>query len=112
MPEQLRFDLPVRAATGREAFFVSPSNALAVAEIDRWASWPAGTQIFVPSSRQPSPSARAWVSGRAGSAWASFNAAVRMVVPSTTPGSNAAFCSSLPNSASGRAPSCCSVQDR
>lgn len=42
MPEQLRLDLPVRPATGRADFFISPSNALAVAEIDRWRDWPTG----------------------------------------------------------------------
>ena len=40
MIRQLNLDLPVRSATGRDDFFVSPSNALAVAEIDRWQSWP------------------------------------------------------------------------
>ncbi|MEM8959543.1 MAG: DnaA/Hda family protein [Pseudomonadota bacterium] len=37
---QLTFDLPVRPATGRAAFFVAPGNALALAELDRWQSWP------------------------------------------------------------------------
>ncbi|MFT6104373.1 MAG: chromosomal replication initiation ATPase DnaA [Paracoccaceae bacterium] len=41
-PEQLTFDLPFRAARGRDAFFVSPANAIAVAQIDDWANWPAG----------------------------------------------------------------------
>ncbi|MFV0358296.1 chromosomal replication initiator DnaA [Tropicimonas sp.] len=41
MPRQLKLNLPVRSATGREDFFLSPSNALAVAEIDRWRDWPA-----------------------------------------------------------------------
>ncbi|WP_095590347.1 HdaA/DnaA family protein [Actibacterium ureilyticum] len=40
MPRQLVLDLPVRAATGRSDFFVSPSNALAVAQIDAWRDWP------------------------------------------------------------------------
>ena len=30
MEEQLSFDLPVRTALGREDFFLSPANALAV----------------------------------------------------------------------------------
>ncbi len=38
---QLTFELPLRTATGREAFFVAPGNALALAEIDRWRAWPA-----------------------------------------------------------------------
>lgn len=41
MPEQLNLDLPVRQATGREDFFLSPGNALAVAEVDGWRDWPA-----------------------------------------------------------------------
>ena len=34
MAEQLTFDLPVRAALGREEFFVSPANAATVAMVD------------------------------------------------------------------------------
>jgi chromosomal replication initiation ATPase DnaA len=37
---QLSFDLPVRTARGREAFFVSPANETALALIDRWPRWP------------------------------------------------------------------------
>ncbi|KAA0909845.1 chromosomal replication initiator DnaA [Aquicoccus porphyridii] len=40
MARQLRFDLPVRTAHGREDFFVSPANAQAVAMIEGWADWP------------------------------------------------------------------------
>lgn len=40
MPEQLTFDLPVRPALGREDFFVSPSNAMAVAALEEWQDWP------------------------------------------------------------------------
>lgn len=40
MAEQLVFDLPLRAAMGREDFFVSPGNAAAVAGIDGWRDWP------------------------------------------------------------------------
>ena len=39
MSEQLSFDLPTRAALGRDDFFISPSNALAVALIDTPQSW-------------------------------------------------------------------------
>lgn len=39
-PRQLILDLPVRAARGRAAFFVSPANELAVAQIDAWCDWP------------------------------------------------------------------------
>ena len=41
MAEQLSFDLPVRQALGREDFFVSPTNATAVAMIEGWQNWPA-----------------------------------------------------------------------
>lgn len=34
MHRQLSFDLPVRAAQGREDFFVTPANAMAVALIE------------------------------------------------------------------------------
>lgn len=40
MPEQLSFDLPIRAALGREDFFVAPANAMAVALIEAWQNWP------------------------------------------------------------------------
>lgn len=42
MAEQLGFDLPSRAALGRDAFFVAPSNAMALAMIDGWQNWPGG----------------------------------------------------------------------
>ena len=37
---QLALDLGHRPAMGREDFLVTPSNALAVAWIDRWPDWP------------------------------------------------------------------------
>jgi chromosomal replication initiation ATPase DnaA len=40
MPEQLVFDLPVRPAMGRGDFFVSGSNAGAVALVEGWHAWP------------------------------------------------------------------------
>ncbi len=46
MAEQLTFNLPVRAALGREAFLVAPSNALAVARIDGWRNWPGRALIL------------------------------------------------------------------
>jgi chromosomal replication initiation ATPase DnaA len=39
MHRQLSFDLPVRAALGREDFFVAPANAMAVALIEGWRDW-------------------------------------------------------------------------
>lgn len=41
MPRQLSFDLPAVPAMGRDDFFVSASNAAAVAMIESWQSWPA-----------------------------------------------------------------------
>ncbi|WP_299623338.1 chromosomal replication initiator DnaA [uncultured Tateyamaria sp.] len=40
MAVQLGFDLPARAALGRDDFMVAPSNAVALAMIDNWPSWP------------------------------------------------------------------------
>lgn len=40
MAEQLSFDLPARPALGRDDFFVSPANALAVAMISDTRTWP------------------------------------------------------------------------
>ena len=40
MAQQLSFDLPVRPALGREDFFVSPANAMAVALVEGWHDWP------------------------------------------------------------------------
>ena len=44
---QLAFDLPVRAAVGRQDFFVSAANAVAVDMIDQWPDWPACTLFLV-----------------------------------------------------------------
>jgi chromosomal replication initiation ATPase DnaA len=46
MPRQLTLDLPVRPALGRDDFFVSPANALAVAMIDAPQSWPLGKLLI------------------------------------------------------------------
>lgn len=42
MARQLGFDLPSRTALGRDAFFVAPSNAMAMAMIDLWPDWSGG----------------------------------------------------------------------
>ena len=47
MPEQLTFELPVRASTGRGDFFVSEANALAVARIEDTGGWPNGKLVLV-----------------------------------------------------------------
>lgn len=49
MVEQLTFDLPVRSAQGRDDFFVSPANALAVAMLDVWPNWPNGKLVLTGS---------------------------------------------------------------
>lgn len=46
MPEQLTFELPTRAARGRDDFFVSPANALALAMLDAWPDWPEGRLLI------------------------------------------------------------------
>lgn len=46
MPEQLTFDLPSKAALGRDEFFVVPSNALAVKALEGWRNWP-GARLFL-----------------------------------------------------------------
>jgi hypothetical protein len=47
MAEQLVFDLPVRPAMGRDDFFVSGSNAGALAQVDGWRDWPFGKLVLV-----------------------------------------------------------------
>ena len=46
MAEQLSFDLPIRQALGREDFFVSPANALAVVMIESPTPWPGGRMVL------------------------------------------------------------------
>ncbi len=46
MTRQLSFDLPVRPALGREDFFVSPANAIAVAMIENSQNW-AGRKLVL-----------------------------------------------------------------
>ena len=40
MSEQLVFDLPLKTAFGRDDFFVTGSNALAVELLEDWVNWP------------------------------------------------------------------------
>ncbi|MEC9433095.1 MAG: chromosomal replication initiator DnaA [Pseudomonadota bacterium] len=47
LTRQIPLDLPVRAALDREAFYVSESNALAVAQIDGWRGWPGRRMALV-----------------------------------------------------------------
>jgi chromosomal replication initiation ATPase DnaA len=46
-PEQLAFPLPRLEARDREAFFVSPANATAVAQIEGWQDWPLGKLVLI-----------------------------------------------------------------
>lgn len=46
MTHQLTFDLPVRQALGREDFFVSPSNATALATLSDTQNWPLGKMVL------------------------------------------------------------------
>ena len=47
MAEQLALPLPHLEARGREAFFVSPANAVAVAQVEGWRDWPEGKLALV-----------------------------------------------------------------
>jgi chromosomal replication initiation ATPase DnaA len=47
MSQQLTFDLPARAALGRDDFFVSPANATALATVEGYRSWPQGKMVLV-----------------------------------------------------------------
>lgn len=46
MTRQLTLDLPLREARGRDDFFVSPANALALAALDGWQGWPGGKAVL------------------------------------------------------------------
>ncbi|WP_413867985.1 chromosomal replication initiator DnaA [Albidovulum sp.] len=60
MRRQLTFDLPVRPALGRGDFFVSPANALAIAQIDA-GTWPAGKLLLIgPEGAGKSHLAQVW----------------------------------------------------
>jgi chromosomal replication initiation ATPase DnaA len=44
---QLAFDLPTAEAMTREDFFVAPSNALALAQVEGWQTWPGRKLLLV-----------------------------------------------------------------
>jgi chromosomal replication initiation ATPase DnaA len=46
MAEQLSLDLPVRPALGRDDFFVTPANAMALAMVENWPTWP-GSKLVI-----------------------------------------------------------------
>lgn len=45
-PEQIPFDLPARPAFSRDDFFVSTSNANAIAALDLWPNWPGNVLVL------------------------------------------------------------------
>jgi len=46
MTEQMIFDLHPGTAFGREDFFVSPSNDIAVQQMENWQNWPLGKLVL------------------------------------------------------------------
>ncbi|WP_299351333.1 DnaA/Hda family protein [uncultured Shimia sp.] len=46
MAEQLNLTLPVRTALGRDDFFVSPANAMALGLVESWPNWPGGKLVI------------------------------------------------------------------
>lgn len=46
MPEQLNLTLPVRTALGRDDFFVSPANAMALGLVEGWPNWAGGKLVL------------------------------------------------------------------
>ncbi|MCL3882410.1 chromosomal replication initiator DnaA [Marivita sp. GX14005] len=46
MPEQMKFEIPSRPALGRGDFYVTQSNAVALALIDTWPNWPGGKLVL------------------------------------------------------------------
>lgn len=60
-PTQIPLDLGHRAAMGGEDFLVAPSNAEAVAWLDRWPAWPApALALFGPAGSGKSHLASVW----------------------------------------------------
>ena len=60
-PEQLLLDLPHRAASGRDDFLVTESNAAAVRLVDDWPQWPSRVAILVgPEDSGKSHLAQVW----------------------------------------------------
>jgi len=45
--QQLTFDLPVKPALGREDFFVSDANRLALNALEQWLDWPQGKIVLI-----------------------------------------------------------------
>lgn len=84
MARQLTFDLPVRAALGRADFFVSPSNALALAALDAPGGWPAGKLMLIgPAGAGKSHLAQVWATTEAAEVIAATDLAARASPPQT-----------------------------
>jgi hypothetical protein len=67
MAEQLVFDLPVRPAMGRDDFFVTGSNAGALAQVDGWRDWPFGKLVLVgPEGAGKTHLAHVWAAAKRG----------------------------------------------
>lgn len=82
MARQLAFDLPVRAALGRDDFFVSPANALALAALEAPGGWPAGKLVLIgPEGAGKSHLARVWASAEAAEVIAAHDLAARPAPP-------------------------------
>lgn len=63
MAQQLSFELPTRPALGRDDFFVSPSNAMAVALLDPGFAWPSGKLVLTgPAGAGKTHLAHVWAS--------------------------------------------------
>ncbi len=61
MTRQLAFDLPANPLLRREDFHISQVNALALAAVDGWQSWPRGKMILVgPSGSGKTHLAQIW----------------------------------------------------
>lgn len=90
MARQLAFDLPLREARGRGDFFVSDSNAHALAALDGWQGWPGRKMLLTgPEGAGKSHLTQVW----ADSAGAEIVApgALASLDPSTLAGRNVAL---------------------
>lgn len=86
MARQLAFDLPVRAALGRDDFFVSPANALALATLEAPGGWPAGKLVLIgPEGSGKSHLARVWASAEAAEVIAAHDLAGRIAPTQARP---------------------------
>ena len=65
MAEQLTLDLPAREALGRDAFFVAPSNMLALATLDAADTWPSVKLVLIgPAGAGKTHMAQVWAKDR------------------------------------------------